>query len=918
MNMLKRIVNTAILFAMLSPFPAWAQQAAGSSLGTVTALQGQATVGRAALPQPTPMKFRDDVFFRDQITTKEQSTLRLLLGGKGVLTIREQSQVTLDESVAPTGERRSVLNLLGGKIAAAIARSLMRPGEEVEIRTPNAVAAVRGTVLIAEYIPPQTSAEAPKPILLASGDPTFRVAQATTPAAGQTTFLVLTGSVTVTAQGAPPVTVGAMQTVSISVGPAGVVQVGAVQTATQGQVAQATQGLQMEKSISGQGDGGNAAQAQAQVAATLTNAIVQATSAASAPPAPSVQQPASTPVPDATQTPPLPTTTPQNALPSGPLLQLNALIMTVPTGTTVMTFGPGSANAVVPIGVTGTGMESTVIALPAAGAFDITGNPITHSGPLLGLSAAVLGANDINTPLMQVNGTTFTATASGTTGALATVEGGSLLYVGGAMFLFAGGGTTNLSGAALSISGQSVVAAGGVLFNIQGKSTVNTSGGPLVRITDGRLTTSDFGSSDGTGNHITIGGGLLDATNSFIELTGQSNNNDQGDKTVMAQPAGVPQIRLTSSALSMGYGLAAGPTGSSNNSVVDFGGGTSTFDGLLLIATDSEIFMVGGDLLGVNSGTVSTTEASVPLIQLTNTSVDNTMSEGLGVGGKDLLYVGGTASLTLAGPFMSATGGSITTSGSLLHLDGPATLTATTSQPLFQFTNVTFDSSTNANFAQSIFALNGGASLRLAGPLLSASGGTIDGNGPLLRMDTALLNAANATIFQMTGGSLTSNKTDTSGSIYLYNSQVTAVQVANLNNSQIQITNGPLLNVTGGSQMTITGDLATLANGARITVSNGPLIAVDGAASKLTVNGALAKFVGSGNQVIVTNALMPNLMLGTVPVVPVFTDSLGTASTNIVVGPYPVKNPAGGTLSVTGSLLKVTNGGRVNVAAPAP
>jgi hypothetical protein len=257
MNMLKRIVDTVVLFAMLLPVPAWAQQAAGSSIGTVTALQGQATVGRAALPQPTSMKFRDDVFFRDQITTKEQSTLRLLLGGKGVLTIREQSQVTLDESVAPTGERRSVLSLLGGKIAAAVARSLMRPGEEVEIRTPNAVAAVRGTVLIAEYTPPQTGAEAPKPILLASNDPTYRVAQATTPAAGQSTFLVLTGSVTVTAQGAPPVTVGAMQTVSISVGPAGAVQVGAVQTATQAQVAQATQGFQMDKSISGEGDGGD-------------------------------------------------------------------------------------------------------------------------------------------------------------------------------------------------------------------------------------------------------------------------------------------------------------------------------------------------------------------------------------------------------------------------------------------------------------------------------------------------------------------------------------------------------------------------------------------------------------------------------------------------------------------------------------
>ena len=36
MNTLKRIVNIALLFAMLFPFPAWAQQATGSSLGTVT------------------------------------------------------------------------------------------------------------------------------------------------------------------------------------------------------------------------------------------------------------------------------------------------------------------------------------------------------------------------------------------------------------------------------------------------------------------------------------------------------------------------------------------------------------------------------------------------------------------------------------------------------------------------------------------------------------------------------------------------------------------------------------------------------------------------------------------------------------------------------------------------------------------
>ncbi len=252
---------------------------------------------------------------------------------------------------------------------------------------------------------------------------------------------------------------------------------------------------------------------------------------------------------------------------------------------------------------------------------------------------------------------------------------------------------------------------------------------------------------------------------------------------------------------------------------------------------------MSGDLLGINSGTVSTTEASVPLIQLTNTSLDNT----IGSGGTDLLYIGGSAALTMAGPFLSASGGAITTLGSLLHLDGSATLTATTSQPLFQFTNVTFDSTTNGSYSPAIFAISQGASLTLTGPLMSMSGGTADANGPILRLDNALLNAANATIFQIAGGGgVTTNKIDSSGGIYLYNSQITAQQVVSLTNSQIQITNGPLLNVTGGSQMTITGDLATLTNGARITVSNGPLIAVDGATSKLTVNGALANFVGTG------------------------------------------------------------------------
>jgi hypothetical protein len=264
------------------------------------------------------------------------------------------------------------------------------------------------------------------------------------------------------------------------VGPTGAAQVGAVQTATQAQVTQAIQGLQMEKSIFGEGDGGKVGQTQTQVAAALANAIVQATSDASAPPPSSFQQPQSSPIPDATQIPPVSTTILQNDLPSGPLLQLDALTMSVPTGTSVMTFGPGSPNTVVPIGVTGKGMQSTVIALPAAGTFEATGNTITHTGPLLGLNSAALVSYDSTTPLMQVGATAFSNSGD----VLLTMANGSLLTSFGPLLGLQAGANLSIAGG-LAADGMSIVALGPApAVSLPSGSSLTTTG-PLVSLTGG-------------------------------------------------------------------------------------------------------------------------------------------------------------------------------------------------------------------------------------------------------------------------------------------------------------------------------------------------------------------------------------------------------------------------------------------------
>src|SRR5213594_2086809 len=99
------------VLATLSPTVALGQ---AEKVGVVTTLEGNVTARRAVLPLPVPLKFKDDVFFRDTITTGDQSLARVLLGGKSIVTVRERSVVTITESPG-----RSFISLESGYIGIA-------------------------------------------------------------------------------------------------------------------------------------------------------------------------------------------------------------------------------------------------------------------------------------------------------------------------------------------------------------------------------------------------------------------------------------------------------------------------------------------------------------------------------------------------------------------------------------------------------------------------------------------------------------------------------------------------------------------------------------------------------------------------------------------------------------------------------
>jgi hypothetical protein len=139
---------------LLSPPPISAQ----SPIGVVTAIRGTAQLTGPRLPTPTALHFKDNLFVRDIVDTQKDSVVRTLLGGKFTVTVRELTRFELREETLPTGATRSTFDLATGKIRVSIARRLLSPGSEVLIRTPNAVAAVRGTTIIAECIPERVHA----------------------------------------------------------------------------------------------------------------------------------------------------------------------------------------------------------------------------------------------------------------------------------------------------------------------------------------------------------------------------------------------------------------------------------------------------------------------------------------------------------------------------------------------------------------------------------------------------------------------------------------------------------------------------------------------------------------------------------------------------------------------------------------
>ncbi|HEY3099176.1 MAG TPA: FecR domain-containing protein [Methylomirabilota bacterium] len=156
--------RAGIVVALLIALPSLAG-AQTQPVGAIAALVGEGTITHAVRAERAPAKVRDEVYVRDRIETAQRSVIRVLMGGRVTITIRERSIVTITDD-----PMRTRVDLESGTLAFKVHEGGLRAGEVAELLTPNTVTGIRGSLVIAEVSGTDsdvTVLEAHRPITIA-------------------------------------------------------------------------------------------------------------------------------------------------------------------------------------------------------------------------------------------------------------------------------------------------------------------------------------------------------------------------------------------------------------------------------------------------------------------------------------------------------------------------------------------------------------------------------------------------------------------------------------------------------------------------------------------------------------------------------------------------------------------------------
>ncbi len=862
------------LFALLLTLavPAWGQDSKGA--GVVTSLKGRATVSRLIIPQPIPLKVKDDVFVKDRIDTREDSIVRVLLGGKALITVRELSVLTITEE-----PNRAIVDLQSGKIALGLAKKLLKPGESIEIRTPNAIASVRGSYLFA--------ACGGGACTFVSGDVTVPITIASRANSNLTFTLSSNQSVSASGSGATTtftqvqVATAAQRAEAAQAGQApkseegkaaagtiissmqaevagqvleflGVTATGTIPTTTSSsQPSTSTAGVQVnsaseaaredqnKKGAAAATAAANAAAAEAQAkiaqaaadqaaadaataaaaAASVGGTDAEATTRAEADKAKAAADKAQA---EANAAAAAATKAAADAATAASAGTASAAESAATAAATDFAAAKSAADAAKAAASDAALARATALAL-AAGATTVA-SPVLPTLPVLPTIPApadtLLHAIDAELMLEEDVICCSASFTSPATEPLVALLRSSLTAA--EEFVRLSGVDMTLAGPLLHATDSSIFV-GEEFLRIRGGSLTSTSPQPLVALLRSDLTVEeeflDLGSS------MTLSGPLLHATDSPI-FVDEEFLRIRGGSLTSTSPQ--PLVALLRSSLTV-----------EDDEFLNLSGGSVTLSGPFLHATDSSIF-VGEEFLRIRGGSLSST-STLPFVFL--------LRVPLTIGDEFLDLSGGEASVSLAGQLLRATDSPLSLAGDGVLITGGAKLTTTSSEPLVDLTGG------EHSIGGAIFNLQGTGPtdkpLQHSGVLFQASGATVSAqNG--LKIDPALLEATAPLFNLLNGGSITTvnELVKLTGSATLSATLLPGDALIKLNAATITVNNGSLFNVMNGSTLTVTGSLFFINNGSTIDVKNGGLATVAAGSFFSLTSGSLGVFGSTGTNTL--------------------------------------------------------------------
>ena len=519
------------------------------------------------------------------------------------------------------------------------------------------------------------------------------------------------------------------------------------------------------------------------------------------------------------------------------------------------------------------GASNTAFSLTGSSLVDVSTGAVltaTGAGPLAALSGGSLALGTAtgfaisSTGASQIGGSLLRTTNTGvtTTGDLVSVSG-----------TLTGTGTAPL----LDLDGGAVAARNGVLVSTtNGRLSLN---GPALARTGGTLATTDDLFNISGGARLTSAG-----TGALLGLLGRHRQCRQrqrrpalrGDRGRIGGDTGRPAARrlrdhLHADRLVLRRGLdrgdahrlGAAPLTALSGGALNLGAAT----GFLVSSTSPST--VGGSLLRTTGADVATTGNLVTVsgsLTDTGTAALLDLAGGAVAARNGLALSSAAGQLSLNGPALGRTGGTLTVTDDLFNISAGARLTSTGAGALLGFSGATVNIGNGTG--DQLFQLTGaGSSATLAGGLLEASNTafTLTGSS-LMEVSTAAVLTANG------AGPLAAAS---GGSLALGNA--TGFVISSTGASQIA---GSLLRTTN-TGLTTTGDLVSV-SGTLSGTGTTPLLDLDGGA------------VAARSGILVSTAN-------------------GRLSLN-----GPALTRTGGTLTLTDDLVGITAGGRLTDAGAGP